>query len=263
MAQVHYEKHGHIVVITMEGDTDLNIGMVGGVHEPLLDYRDDDDLWCAVITGAGERAFSAGGDLRRFRPVPGEARLNSPGSSTRNPPSPTVLSDLELWKPLIAAVNGYCIGAGMMLALACDIRIASESAEFGIPEAKNLGVPAGGGVAWRLPRTIALGPALEILLTGDRIGAQQALQWGLVNQVVPQGELMDAAMKLAERVAANPPLATRATKELVYRALDLPLSQAVRLKDALASSRICNDTEDAREARHAFAEKRKPEFKGR
>jgi len=110
---------------------------------------------------------------------------------------------------------------------------------------------------------IALGPALEILLTGDRIGAQQALQWGLVNQVVPQGELMEAAMKLAERIAANPPLATRATKELVYRALDLPLSQAVHLKDALASSRICNDTEDAREARRAVAEKRKPEFKGR
>jgi enoyl-CoA hydratase/carnithine racemase len=256
MAKVHYDKQGRTVVLTMEGDNDLNIGMVGPeLYERLADYADDDELWCCVITGAGQRAFSAGANLQRMATSGGSGR-----GSVWDPPAPNVITGLPLWKPLIAAVNGYCIGAGCMLALACDIRIASENAEFGIPEIRY-GFPPGMGAPQRLPRTIALGPALEMLLTGDRISAQQALQWALVNRVVPQASLMDSALELANRITANPPLAVRATKELVYRGLDMSVEAGIRMSSLLGT--LSRDTEDAREGLQAFKEKRKPEFRGR
>ena len=133
--------------------------------------------------------------------------------SVWDPSTLTLINGLDIRKPIIAAVNGFAIGAGCMLALACDIRIASENAEFGIPEIK-LGFPSGMGAPQRLPRLIPFGAALEMLLTGDRIKADQALQWGLVNRVVPQEELLDAAFDLANRIAANPPLAVRGMKEI-------------------------------------------------
>jgi enoyl-CoA hydratase/carnithine racemase len=259
MANIQYEKRGRTVVITMEGDTDLNIGMVGEeLHKRLLEYRDDDELWCAIITGAGQRAFSAGGNIQSRAAA---AQANTPTRPAWTASStPTLMTNLELWKPLICAVNGYCLGAGLMLALACDIRIASENAEFSIPEVKTLGMVPGGGAAQRLPRIVGMGPALEILLTGDRIKADQALLWGLVNQVVPQAELMDAAMSLADRITANPPLAVRATKELVYRSMDMPLAEALRLTSFF--SLVTRSTDDAKEASRAFMEKRPPQFKG-
>jgi enoyl-CoA hydratase/carnithine racemase len=256
MGKVHYDKQGRTVVLTMEGDNDLNIGMVGPeLYEHLADYADDDELWCCVITGAGPRAFSAGGNLQHMAASGGPGR-----GSVWDPPPPNVITGLPLWKPLIAAVNGYCLGAGCMLALACDIRIASENAEFGIPEIQY-GFPPGLGAPQRLPRTIALGPALEMLLTGDRISAQQALQWALVNRVVPQAALMDEALKIANRIAANPPLAVRATKELVYRCLDMSVEDGIRMSSLFGA--LSRDTEDAREGLQAFKEKRKPEFRGR
>jgi enoyl-CoA hydratase/carnithine racemase len=182
------------------------------------------------------------------------------GGSVWSVPPPNVITGLPLWKPLIAAVNGYCIGAGCMFALACDVRIASENAEFGIPEIQY-GFPPGLAAPQRLPRVIALGPALEMLLTGDRISAQQALQWALVNRVVPQASLMDAALELAGRITRNPPLAVRATKELVYRGLDMRLEDGVRMSGLFGT--LARDTEDAQEGGRAFREKRKPEFKGR
>jgi enoyl-CoA hydratase/carnithine racemase len=261
MPRIHYDTHGHIVVITMEGDNDLNIGVVSGpLHQRIAEYAADDDLWCAVITGAGTRAFSAGGDAKLRAAVnAGEARAEREGTVWTQP-LPTILSGLELWKPLVAAVNGYCIGAGLGLALACDIRVASENAEFSMPELK-LGAPGGLGVPQRLPRLIALGPALEILLTGDRVNAQQALQWGLVNRVVPQAELMNAALGLAQRIVANPPLGVRTAKEVAYRSLDMSLADGMRFGGLL--SRYNRQTEDAREAFRARTEKRKPEYKGR
>lgn len=262
MATIHYEKRGHIVVITMEGDTDLNIAVAGvDLHRRLGEYADDDDLWCAVITGAGQRAFTAGGNANRRAAVnAGEIAPNPAEGTPWSSRVVNIVTGLEMWKPLIAAVNGYCIGAGFALALACDIRIASENAEFSMPELK-LGAPGGLGVMQRLPRAIPLGPALEMLLTGDRINAQQALQWGLVNRVVPQAELMDAAMELAERIVANPPLGVRTTKEIVYRSLDMSFSDGLRFGGLLSHANRA--TEDAKEAFRARAEKRKPEFKGR
>src|SRR5579871_2500323 len=247
--------------MTMEGDNDLNIGVVNaGLHDRIDEFAADDEAWCAIITGAGQRAFSAGGDAKR-RAAFNAGEIDIPAqANTAFTTRPTILSGLELWKPLIAAVNGYCLGAALGLALACDIRIASENAEFAMPELK-LGSPGNLGVPTRLPRVIPLGPALEILLTGDRINAQQALQWGLVNRVVPQGELMDAALEIAQRIVANPPLGVRSTKEAVYRSLEMSLADGMRLTTLLYQPN--RGTEDAKEAYRARTERRKPVFKAR
>jgi enoyl-CoA hydratase/carnithine racemase len=253
VAQIHYETHEHIVVLTMEGDNDLNVGMIGPeLHKRLEEYLDDDELWCAVLTGAGTRAFSAGADLKRF----GESR--GPRAPVWERRTLDLISGEEFWKPLIAAVNGHAIGAGAMLALACDLRIASENATFGIPEVKY-GTPPGMGSTQRLPRAIPLGPAMELLLTGDRISAAEAYHWGIFNRVVSPGELMDAAMDVARRIASNPPLAVRATKEAVLRGLDMTLEQGLRLESLLSIP--TRHTEDFQEAIRALAEKRPPIYK--
>ena len=250
---IHYERRGRTVLITLEGDSDLNLGVVGDdLQARIEDYRDDDDLWCAVVTGAGTKAFSAGANLKNL--------VERGFGSFWTPRAINLVSGAEMTKPLIAAVNGYALGAGMMFALACDIRIAAEGAQFGLPEVKY-GFPPGMGATLRLPRIMPLGPALEMLLTGDRISAEDALRWGLVNRIVPAGQLVPEAMALAERIAANPPLAVRATKEITMRGLDMPFEQGFRLQETL--SNICRATEDAKEGPRAFAEKRKPDFKGR
>ncbi len=256
MATVHYEKRERVVLLTMEGDNDLNLGMVGAeLHERLADYANDDELRCCIVTGAGERAFSAGANLKNAL----EGRVGGV-RSVWDPSTLTLINGLEIRKPIIAAVNGFAIGAGCMLALACDIRIASENAEFGIPEIK-LGFPSGMGAPQRLPRLIPFGAALEMLLTGDRIKADQALQWGLVNRVVPQEELLDAAFDLANRIAANPPLAVRGMKEIAYRSREMSFADGIRMSELLGF--IGRNTEDAKEGLRAFAEKRPPDFQGR
>jgi E-phenylitaconyl-CoA hydratase len=260
MSTIHYEKRDdHILVITMEGDNDLNIGVVSGpLYEKIDEYAADDDLWCAVITGAGTRAFSAGGDMKRraaFNSGELEGGADNPYAARR-----TIVTGQEIWKPIIAAINGYCLGGALALVLACDIRIATETAEFSMPELK-LGSPGSLGVPQRLARTIPLGPALEMLLTGDRINAEQALRWGLVNRVVPQVELMDAALEMAQRIVVNPPLGVRTTKEAVIRSLGMPIEDGMRLTSLLYQQN--RGTEDAREANRARTEKRKPVYKNR
>ncbi len=256
MSEIHYEQHDHVVLVTMEGDNDLNIGVVGPeLHGRLQEYLADDELRCAVVTGAGSRAFSAGADLRGAGERLGIGRPRRDLWTRR---TLDLISGAEFWKPLIAAVNGHAIGAGAMLTLACDIRIASENATFGIPEIE-FGGPPGMGATQRLPRAIPLGPAMEILLSGDRISAQQAYDWGLVNRVVPLADLLDTAMSLAVRIARHPPLALRATKEAVLRGLDLSLDQGLRLETLLSSA--ARSTEDAAEAMRARVEKRSPVFK--
>jgi E-phenylitaconyl-CoA hydratase len=250
---IHYERRDRTVLITLEGETDLNLGAVGQeLHARLIDYRDDDELWCAVITGAGERAFSAGANLKGDR--------SGWSSSIWQHRALDMLTGAEFWKPLIAAVNGYCLGAGMMLALGCDIRIAADTATFGLPELRY-GFPPGMGSTYRITRAIPLGPAMEMLLTGDRISAEQAYHWGLVNRVVPAPQLLDEALKMAERITANPPLAVRASKELALRGLEMPFDEHTRLQAVL--SHVARQTEDAQEGGRAFAEKRKPNFQGR
>jgi E-phenylitaconyl-CoA hydratase len=257
MPTIHFERRDHIALITLEGDTDLNLGVVeADLHERLVEFRDDADLWCGVIIGAGERAFCAGADLKAIaaRGNFGDAG-NVWAAQTLN-----LMTGAEFWKPLVAAVNGHALGAGLMLALACDIRLASDNATFGLPEVKY-GFPPGMGATQRLPRAIPRGPAMEMLLTGDRISAQQAYEWGLVNRVVPLPELLETALALAARIAANPPLAVRACKELATRSADLTLEEGLRLERLLSA--LTRHSDDAREGLRAFAERRPAVFTGR
>ena len=168
--------------------------------------------------------------------------------------------NFDAGKPLIAAVNGYCLAGGLELALACDLRIAAEGASFGVPEIVR-GFFPGGGAPQRLMRAIPQAAAMELLLTGDPIDADRALQWGLVSRVVPPEELLPTAQQLAQRLASHAPLAMRAVRELAYASQDMDLPRALRFGGSLRW--IIGQTEDAAEGPRAFAEKRDPEFKGR
>jgi E-phenylitaconyl-CoA hydratase len=259
MPAVLFAQDGHTATITLnrpEAMNALNGELRADLHEALTRFRDDPDLWVAILTGAGERAFSAGADLVEMsRRTPGEF-----AEGFWQTGSPSLGRGLEIWKPIIAAINGYCLAGGLELALACDIRVAAEHAQFGLAEVTRGIIPGGGGTQ-RLPRLIALGPALELLFTGERIPAQEALRLGLVNRVVAAGELMGEARRLAERINQNAPLAVRAVKESALRGLEAPLDQGLRIEAAF--SRIVRDTEDSREGPRAFAEKRPARFQGR
>jgi enoyl-CoA hydratase/carnithine racemase len=197
-----------VAIFTLQGDNDLNLGVVNAeLYQSLVDYRDDDTLRCAVVTGAGSRAFSAGADMK--------ARTEG-GRPMRNPWTVQTLelvTDPAFHKPLIAAINGHAIGQGLILALACDIRVAAEHATFALPEVKH-GMAVAPQVVQRVRELMAFGPALELLLSGDRFSAQQALTWGLVNHVTPPGELLTVAVGIAERIAANPVTTVQAVRRM-------------------------------------------------
>jgi E-phenylitaconyl-CoA hydratase len=216
--------------------------------------RDDPEIRVAIVTGAGDRAFTVGADLKSFVSAPAE--LSKMWLTQRD----LLLNrGLEVWKPVIAAVNGHCIGGGMTLLLASDIRIAVEHATFGLAEVKR-GVIAGNGGTQRIIKQLPHAIAMEMLLTGDSIDAQTALRWGLVNRVVPAAELMPTARDFAKRIAANAPLAVQAAKELALRSRDLDLASGLRLEQIV--NRMLQFSEDAREGPAAFAEKRPAMFKG-
>ena len=217
--------------------------------------RDDDEIRVAVITGAGERSFTTGADLKSFVTDPGDL------SAFWNTQRDQLLNrGLEVWKPVIAAINGYCLGGGMTLMLATDIRIAAEHATFGLAEVKR-GIVAGNGGTQRVLAQLPYAVGMELLLTGDRWDAATAERWGLVNRVVPAAELMDTAMEYAGRIAQNAPLALQAAKELAVRARDMDLASGLRMEQAM--NRLLQFTEDATEGPAAFAEKRQARFAGR
>jgi len=219
--------------------------------------RDDEDIRVAVVTGAGEKSFSVGADLKSFVPTRDDGGLADAWSTQQDQ---LLNRGLEVWKPVVAAVNGYCLGGGMTLLLATDIRIAAEHATFGLSEVKRGIIAANGGtqrILAQLPHAIAM----ELLLTGDAMDAETAARWGLVNKVVPAGGLMAAAMEMAERIAENAPLAVQAAKELALRAGDMSLSTGLRMEQV--ASRLLRQTEDAKEGPKAFIEKRPPKFKGK
>lgn len=251
-----YEKKGHIAYFTINRPEAMNafdFPTIQVFHDATVKFRDDPDAWVAIITGAGDRAFSAGFDLKEL--IPGQDKLPSPGSGP-----PLIQRGLDIWKPFIAAVNGLAMGGGLELALACDLRIAAESATFSVPEVKWNLIPGWGGTQ-RLPRMIPRAKAAEMLLTGARIDANEAYRLGLVNKVVPFSELMAEAEAMANRIAQNGPLAVRAAKEAMIRGTSMTLEEGMKLELELVDSLL--DTEDAKEGPKAFAEKRKPEFKGR
>jgi E-phenylitaconyl-CoA hydratase len=225
------------------------------LSEAWVQVRDRSDIRVAVITGAGERSFCAGADLKasvgRTREM-SELWLTQKGQLLNR--------GLEVWKPVIAAVNGACLGGGVTLLLATDIRYCVPDASFGVTEVKRGLIPANGGTQ-RIVNQLPYPIAMEMLLTGDAISAQVAERWGMVNRVVERGELMAAAMACARRIAANAPLAVQAAKELAIRSRDLSLSDGLRMEQFV--SHTLQTTEDLQEGRAAFAEKRTPIFKGR
>jgi enoyl-CoA hydratase/carnithine racemase len=254
---VLYETRGKTAYITLnrpEAMNAINAEVLQGLADAWMKVRDDPEVWTAIVTGAGDKAFSAGADLKSMS----ERRATSDKGEV--PPLLGFISSLEVWKPFIAAINGYCLGGGLELALICDIRVATERAIFGFPEVTRAIIPSGGGTQ-RLPRMVPFGIALESLLTGNHISPQEAYRFGLVNRVVSPAELMPAAEAIASKINENGPLAVRAIKEAAHRGMNMPLDQGLRLENLL--SHVVRATEDSREGPSAFAEKRKPVYKGK
>ena len=238
----------------------LNRELFGALTDALARVRDEDVIRVAVITGTG-RAFSAGIDIKeRATTGAGAGGLGGAGPHEffAASPAPSAYT-FDAGKPVIAAVNGFCLGGGMEIALACDLRIAAEGARFGQPDVTRGFFPGGGG-AVRLPRAIPRAFAMDMLLTGEPIDAATALRWGLVSRVVPDDHLLPTAMAMARRIAGYGPVAVRALREVVRAQEDLPLAQALRFSSSLRW--IVGQTADAEEGLRAFAERREPEFRG-
>lgn len=211
-------------------------------------------LRCVILTGAGERAFCAGADLKE-RAGMGAAAVHAFHALLRR-----TLEVIEAAPQVyVAALNGAALGGGLELALACDLRVAADTAQVGLPEV-SLGIIPGGGGTQRLPRLVGVGRAKDLILTGRRVGAAEALAMGLVTQLAPPQRLMDEALALAERVARNAPVALRQAKRAVDGGAGLPLGEALSLENRLYQE--CLGTRDREEALRAFAEKRSPVFTG-
>ena len=257
---VRYESTGHIVTITIDRPDALNAidpATNAEMTAAFARFRDDPEAWVGILTGAGERAFCAGADLKELIPSlteqsrRGELHEFNFGGITRG---------YHTWKPLIAAVNGFALAGGTELVLACDIRIAAENARFGQPEVRWAIIPGAGGTQ-RLPRAIGVSAAMEIILTGRQVDAQEALRLGLVHKLVPAGEALAEAQRTAEALLVNGPLALRAAKQAVVEGWDQQLDGGLDLELKLFAELLL--TEDAVEGPKAFAEKRTPRYDAR
>lgn len=239
----------------------LSLELGSALTDTWRTFREDPELRVAILTGEGERSFSTGADLKQVRAWHGSmTSIQRREQMERQPGLGGITRNMDPGKPIIAAVNGYCLGGGLELALACDIRIAADHATFGLPEV-GWGIIPGAGGTQRLPRAIPLGVAMEMMLSGEAIDAATALRVGLVNRVVPLDRLMDEARALATRIARNAPLAVQAARTAALHGLGLPLHEGLRLEQFYAEP--LRSTEDAREGPLAFAEKRRPVFEGR
>ena len=256
-----FEVSGHVALITLNRPAKRN-AITAEMGDRLVDIlervRRDDAIRAAILTGAGG-AFSAGADLKQRASGGGARAEDKAAAAVVDAGLTPKWSTMHVEKPLIAAIDGYCLAGGLELALACDIRICTPAAQFGLPEIAR-GFFAGGGGPQRLMRAIPQSQAMEIILTGDRIDAETAARAGLVSRVVEAEDLLPTARALADRIAGHAPLAVKAAKEAATAALDQPLDQALRLGGALRW--IIGQTEDAKEGPRAFAEKRAPTYRG-
>lgn len=259
MAVLEIEVEGHVATITLnrpEAMNSIDPELRAALQDAWTEIDANDGIRVAILTGAGGRAFCAGADLKRTMPPKESHAQRTFGSSTRD----HLLDGLDTDKPLIAAVNGFAVGGGMELALACDIRIASTQAQFGLAEVRQGSIPGAGGTQ-TLPRAIGRSAAMQMLLTGDRVDAQEALRIGLVSEVVAPDSLMVRAREVAIRIAQNAPLSVRAIKRLVVRGADVPLQTGIDMERFVWG--LLRDTEDRIEGRIAFQEKRSPVYRGR
>lgn len=255
---VLYQKQGHLAYVTINRPDRRNVidpATSAELRQVFEDFKGDDDAWIAILTGAGDQAFSAGADL-----VALSKALSGGGDGVpMNVPFGGITRGFECWKPIIAAINGYCLAGGLEVALSCDIRIAAEHATFGLPEPKRAIIPGAGGTQ-RLPRTVPRAFAMELLLTGERFDAQTALRFGLVSRVVAADQLRATVDDIAGKILECGPLAVRAIKQAATQGLGMTLEDGLRLEAQLAGPIF--GTADAREGPRAFAEKRSPVYKG-
>ena len=254
---IDFDLRDGIALLTINRPERLNAmdaAHYAALSQAWMRVRDDPEVRVAVVTGAGERAFTVGADLKSFVTAPSDL-----GDMWLTQRDQLLNRGLEVWKPVIAAINGLCLGGGMTLLLGTDIRVAADHATFSLAEVKR-GIIAGNGGTQRVIKQLPHAIAMEMLLTGDGISAVAAERWGLVNKVVPKGDLLDAAFDYARRIAANAPLAVQAAKELATRSRDLDLASGLRLEQII--NRMLQFSEDAREGPAAFAEKRPARFKG-
>lgn len=233
----------------------LNSQTLDELRRAILDLRRDDSVRAVILTGAGEKSFIAGADIN-------ELATQTPVSGREHAMSGQHILDLieQMGKPVIAAINGFALGGGCEMAMACTVRIAADTAKLGQPEI-NLGLIPGYAGTQRLTRIVGRGRALELLLTGDQITAQEAHRLGLVNRVVPAADLMAEAKKLAATLAARAPVAVKYILEAVNKGVEMPFAQAQVFEATLFG--LVASTEDMREGTKAFLEKRKAEFKGK
>jgi enoyl-CoA hydratase len=250
------ERRGRVAVITINRPQKLNALNIQTRAEgaaALEELREDESVRVVVITGAGEKAFVAGADIAEFE---GRTAVSQRDVMTAR----SLFTAVDTFpKPVIAMINGFCLGGGCELALSCDIRVASETARFGQPEI-NLGIIPGGGGTQRLTRLVGEGKAMELILTGDMIDAQHAYNLGLVNLVVPAADLEAKTMELANRIAEKSPVALRMAKEAVKTAARANLDEGLRREIDLFA--LTFSSQDKDEGVRAFLEKRKPDFKG-
>ena len=249
---------GELAVITVDRPEKLNAlnsDVILELGDAFDSLRHDDQVRGVILTGAGEKAFVAGADIGEL------AQMDALSGVEVSRRGQGVFRAIERFpKPVLAAVGGYALGGGCELALACHLRVASESAQFGLPEV-SLGIMPGYGGTVRLARLIGLGRAVELTLTGEMINAQRALAIGLVSEVVPREDLLDAAKALMRKVTKNGPVAVRMALESIYRSMDAPLAEAMATEAAIFG--LLASTEDMREGMTAFLEKRKADFQGR
>jgi enoyl-CoA hydratase/carnithine racemase len=256
MSELLRQRQGHIEILTInrpEARNAVNGAVSRGFSAAFDELEADDDCWVVVVTGAGDKAFSAGMDLKAF--AAGEAGdiMGASGGFAG-------IAQRDFPKPIIAAVNGSALAGGCEIMLSCDLVVAVEGARFGIPEVKR-GLIAGAGGLIRLPKRIPQAIALELALTGESIDAQRALELGLINRVVPADRLMDEALDLAGVIAANAPLAVRASKQVMKQAGELPDAEGWAINGAAVATVF--SSADAMEGPVAFAEKRAPNWTGR
>jgi enoyl-CoA hydratase len=254
---IGYDKDGVVATVTLNRPEARNAilpEMIVALNSIMIDFDNDPELYVMILTGAGDKAFCAGGDLKVTIPA------RTSGSAAAAPRDRSRRFFSEVTKPIIAAVNGYALAGGLEMILGTDIRVAAEHARFGLTEPRWALLAAGGGNV-RLSRQIPFARAMEMLLIGDQIDAATALEYGLINRVVPAEDLMPTARALAERIAENGPLAIRKIKETVLRTYGMSWDQAFFV-ESLAADQVFA-SEDAKEGPRAFAEKRKPNFLGR